>query len=195
MPPRDAHSRQNRARIADLAARFVAEHGIRDYGLAKRKAARQLGLPEGQGLPSNEEVDCALIQRRDLYEPDEQAALLAALRQQSIAVMRVFERFDPVLTGPVATGAVSEHSLIELEIGADASKDFEQFLFNRGIEFKIQDRAGRMAYLLFAEPADVLVRLIPPENHASLAAGRPRFSLAQLERLVAAQACLAPGDG
>jgi hypothetical protein len=28
----------------------------------------------------------------------------------------------------VATGAVSEHSLIELEITADSSKDFEQFL-------------------------------------------------------------------
>lgn len=183
MPPRDAHVRQNRARIADLAARFIAEHGIHDYGLAKRKAARQLGLPEGQGLPSNEEVDAALIQRQDLYDPEEQAATLAALRQQAIAVMRVFERFAPALTGPVATGAVSEHSLIELEINADSSKDFEQFLFNQGIGFKIQDRAGRMAYLLYAEPADVQVRLISAENHHAQTGGRPRVSLPQLEKL------------
>lgn len=184
MPPRDAHARHNRARIADLAARFVAEHGIHDYGLAKRKAARQLGLPEGQGLPSNEEVDAALIQRQDLFDPEEQAATLAALRQQALAVMRVFQRFEPTLTGPVASGAVSEHSLVELEISADSSKDFEQFLFNQGIEFKIQDRAGRMAYLIYAEPADVQVRLISAENHHVQGNGRPRFSLAHLERLI-----------
>jgi hypothetical protein len=183
MSSRDAHSRQARARIADLAARFISEHGIRDYSHAKRKAARQLGLPDGQGLPSNEEVDAALIQRQDLYEPDEQAAILAALREQAIAVMRVFQRFAPTLTGAVATGAVSEHSLIELEISADSSKDFEQHLFNQGIEFKIQDRGGRMAYLLFAEPTDVQVRLISAENHHTQSGGRPRFTLTQLEKL------------
>ncbi len=183
MPPRDARSRQSRARIADLAAQFIAEHGIQDYSLAKRKAARQLGLPESQGLPSNEEVDEALIQRQDLYDPVEQAATLSALREQALAVMRVFQRFQPILTGAVATGAVSEHSLIELEITADSSKDFEQFLVNEGIEFKIQDRAGRMAYLLYAEPADVQVRLISGEPHHAQNGGRPRLTMTQLAKL------------
>ncbi len=183
MPPRDTYSRHARARIADLAAQFISEHGILDYNLAKRKAARQLGLPEGQSLPSNEEVDFALIQRRDLYESEELDAILAALREQAIAVMRVFQRFSPTLTGAVASGAVSEHSLIELEISADSSKDFEQYLFNQGIEFKIQDRGGRMAYLLYAEPTDVQVRLISAENHHTQSGGRPRFTLTQLERL------------
>lgn len=185
MPARDSRSRQARARIADLAARFISEHGIHDYSLAKRKAARQLGLPDGQGLPSNEEVDAALIQRQDLYEPEEQATLLKSLRQQACSVMRVFLRFEPILTGAVASGAVSEHSLIELEITGDSSKDFEQFLVNQGIEFKIQDRAGRMAYLLYAEPADVLVRMISSDIHPGQNGQRPRLSLAQLEKLSA----------
>lgn len=174
---------QMRVRIAQAAARLIAEDGVADFGQAKRKAARQLGLPEGQGLPSNDEVDAALIQRQDLYEPEEQAETLARLRGQALAVMGVFARFAPVLTGAVATGAVSEHSLIELEITADSSKDFEQLLINRGIEFKIQDRGGRMAYLIYAEPADVLVRLVAPENRHALHSGRPRLSLRQLESL------------
>ena len=181
---RDIHLQQNRARIADLAARFIAEHGIQDYALAKRKAARSLGLPDGRGLPSNDEVDAALIYRQSLYDPEEHAALLLALRQQALAVMRAFEHFSPSLTGMVASGAVSEHCRIELDIGADSSKDFEQYLVNQDIEFKIQDKGGRMAYLIYAEPTDVLVRIVPNEGHHSVSGMRARLSLSQLEKLV-----------
>lgn len=179
--PREARSAQARAQIADLAARLIAEHGLRDYALAKRKAARQLGLPEGHGLPSNEEVDAALLERQSLFEPEEQAANLERLRLQALEVMRVFERFQPVLTGGLANGVASEHSLIELEIDLAASKDFEQFLVNRNIEFKVQDRGARMAYLIYSEPADILVRMVDPDLHHGHA---PRVSLERLEKLL-----------
>ena len=41
-----------RRSIATQAARLIAEEGIDDYAFAKRKAARQLGVPE-RDLPSN----------------------------------------------------------------------------------------------------------------------------------------------
>jgi hypothetical protein len=187
MPPRDVHGMQSRARIAELAARLIAEHGIREYAQAKRKAARSLGLPEGNNLPSNEEVDAALIYRQSLFEPEEQAERLLALRQQALAVMRVFAHFSPLLSGMVASGAVSEHSLIELELGADTSKDFEQFLINQAIEFKIQDKGGRMAYLIYSEPTDVLVRINPSESHHMSASPRIRLTQQQLEKLLQAE--------
>lgn len=183
MANRDSRSFQARVRIADLAARFISEHGIHDYSLAKRKAARQLGLPERCGLPSNEEVDAALIQRRGLFDPLEQASNLRTLREQAIAVMREFQTFQPMLTGAVATGAVSEHSWIELEISTDSSKEFEQFLINKGIGYKVQDRGGRMAYLIFAEPTDVLVRLHASDQYRGQNCTRPHLSLLQLEKL------------
>lgn len=183
---RDAHLAHNRARIAELAARFIAEHGISDYAQAKRKAARSLGLPDGHGLPSNDEIDAALVYRQSLYEPEEQAALLLALRQQALAVMRVFEHFAPCLTGAVASGAVSDHSLIELDIAMDSSKDFEQFLINRNIEFKVRDKGGRMAYLIYSEPTDVLVRINPGEAHHCSAAPRSRLDFRQLQKLLPA---------
>lgn len=175
---------QTRSQIADLAARLIAEHGIRDYGLAKRKAARQLGLPEGLGLPTNEEIDQALIERQSLYEPAEQTALLAALRNEALEVMQVFERFNPVLTGAIASGAVSEHSTIELDIQVDSSKDFEQHLINQDIEFKVLDRGGQMAYLIYAQPADVLVRLPTKEHRHTHTGSRPQLNLKQLSKLI-----------
>jgi len=171
-----------RAQVAELAARLMAEHGLRDYTVAKRKAARQLGVPEGHGMPSNEEIDLALSERQALFQPEEQASLLTDIREQAREVMRVFSRFEPALTGGAASGVVSEHSLIELEIAEDASKDFEQFLVNREIAHKVQDRAGHMAYLLYSEPADVLVRLVTRDTRHTHA---PRLSLARLEKLIA----------
>lgn len=179
--PREERALQTRAQVAELAARLMAEHGLHDYAVAKRKAARQLGVPDGHGMPSNEEIDAALAERQALFQPEEQAGLLADIREQAREVMRVFSRFAPALTGGAASGVVSEHSLIELEISEDASKDFEQFLVNQGIAHKVQDRAGQMAYLVYSEPADILVRLVTQDTRHSHA---PRLSLERLEKLL-----------
>ena len=40
---RESGRNDTRSRIAHLAARLMAEDGIEDYALAKRKAARQAG--------------------------------------------------------------------------------------------------------------------------------------------------------
>jgi hypothetical protein len=184
MPPRDVPGIQIRARIAEAAARLIAEHGIRDYAQAKRKAARSLGLPEGHSLPSNDEIDAALVYRQSLFEPAEQAQRLLHLRQQALAVMREFEDFSPILVGLLASGIASEHSLIELDLDAESSKDFERFLINRGIEFKIQDKGGRMAYLIYSEPTDVLVRLNPGDTHHGGSGPRIRLTREHLEKLL-----------
>ena len=46
-----------RARIAAAAARLMAEDGIDDFALAKRKAARQLGASDTESLPRNDEIE------------------------------------------------------------------------------------------------------------------------------------------
>ena len=63
-----------RARIAAVAARIMAEDGVDDFALAKRKAARQLGAAETEALPANDEVEAELHAYRALYQPDEHAA-------------------------------------------------------------------------------------------------------------------------
>lgn len=177
-------SAQARALIADLAGRLMAEHGIHDYALAKRKAARQLGLPDGTALPTNEEIDRALIERKNLFEPQDQTSLLLELRDEALRVMQAFERFDPVLTGSVASGAVSPHSVIELDVQAESSKDFEHYLVNQDIGFKIMDRGGQPAYLIYAEPVDVLVRLPARHHHPGHSGPKSQLNIKQLRKLV-----------
>jgi len=177
-----------RLRIAQQAAQLMIESGIRDYAFAKRKAAKQLGVSAAHGLPSNEEVDAALVEHRSLFDPDGREQDLAALRWQALGVMKAMARFDPVLTGGVATGAVSPHSDIEIELYADSSKEFEHFLLNQDIAFKVDERPGYSLYLLFAEPVDVMVKVLPLQarhQRGETSEGvRRRLTVTQLARML-----------
>ena len=62
-----------RARIAAAAARIMAEDGVDDFGLAKRKAARTLGAAETQALPGYDQIEAELRAYRALYQAEEHA--------------------------------------------------------------------------------------------------------------------------
>lgn len=188
MPPKDLSSRhaRMRIRIAQLAAQLMAEHGIRDYALAKRKAARQLGAPGSHCLPGNDEIEAALRAHQSLYRRDEYECLLQALRRQALKTLQALAHFDPVLVGGVVNGTVSQHSDIEIELYTDSSKAFEQYLLNEGIEFKVKDRNGQSIYLLYSEPANVRVRILPTKDrHAGGRKDAPRrMNARQLAKLL-----------
>lgn len=179
----------DKARIAQVAAQLMVEHGIRDHGLAKRKALRQLDLPAGHGLPNNDEVDAAIREYRALFEPEASDAELLALRRQALSAMRDLEAFQPVLVGGVANGAITGDSDIELEIYLDSSKPFEQFLLREDIAYDSHDKAGEAYFLLYDEPANVRVHVLPETRMRQTRRGRDeapaRLSLARLERLLA----------
>ena len=129
--------RQNgtRARIAAAAARLMAEDGIDDFALAKRKAARQLGATDAQALPANDEIEAELRAYRDLYEPHEHAARIAELRQIALHAMEAFAGFSPYLTGPVLRGTASPYAAIELQLFPESPKDVEIFLLDRNVPY------------------------------------------------------------
>lgn len=193
--PRNQHLR---LRIAQLAAQLMAEHGIRDHALAKRKAARQLGVTATSILPSNEEIDEELKAYLTLFEPASHSDDLAVMRQQAIDVMDVLARFHPVLTGGLVQGVASRHSDIELEVYSDSSKEFEQFLLNEDIAFKSEERRNGSFFTLFAEPVDVVVRILPLQAmQASARTGsdmRRRMTVEQLRQMVAADSAVAAED-
>lgn len=125
-----------RERIAQQAARLIAEDGLQDYALAKLKAARQIGAPDTHNLPNNNEVEQALRDYQALYQRDEQGERLRLLRRQALAAMRQFERFDPHLTGPVLNGTATRYSDIDLQVFADSAKEVELFLLNRQLPYR-----------------------------------------------------------
>ena len=100
----NARDAQDRARIADVAARLIAEHGIADWSLAKRKAARSLMLPEREPLPADDEIAAALTEYHALFGGDAHAETLRAQREQALRWMRRLREFAPLLAGGVAAG-------------------------------------------------------------------------------------------
>jgi len=134
----------NRLRIAQVAARLVAEHGITDWSLAKRKAARQLQLPEREALPSDEEIQAALAEHHALFATDTHDEQLREQREHALVWMRRLAQFAPHLIGGVAEGWATEHSDVRLELIAEDAKPVELALLNAGESYRAMgsDRDG-----------------------------------------------------
>lgn len=147
----DGRSAQNRQRIAQAAARLIAEHGIADWTLAKRKAARQLMLPEREALPGDDEVAAALAEYHALFGGSAHAEQLRGQREEALRWMRRLAEFEPLLVGGVAAGWATAHSDIRLELTAADAKLVELVLLNAGVSYRAMhaDRDG--AAELFVE--------------------------------------------
>ena len=188
---RDEH---NRTRIAQGAARLIAEHGITDWSLAKRKAARQLMLPEREALPGNAEIEAALTAHHALFGAAEHEATLAEQREEALTWMKRLAAFGPALVGGVAAGWATAHSDIRLELVADDAKAVELALINAGVRYRIPPPRHRDAPPeLLVESQRWDVRLIVVSEAARRQRSRregpggeePRLSVAALTAILA----------
>lgn len=134
--PRETGRNDRRSTIAYLAARLMAEDGIEDYALAKRKAARQAGMPDTRELPTNEEIDTALRSHQEIYHPAEHRDRLRELRGIAVRAMRELEQFNPHLTGSVLSGSAGKYADINLQLFTDNVKAVELYLIDRGIPYR-----------------------------------------------------------
>ena len=193
-------TRQNgiRARIAAAAARIMAEDGIDDFALAKRKAARRLGAAVGEALPANDEIEAELRAYRALYQAEEHPERIAGLRRLALEAMRALERFTPYLTGAVLSGIAGRYAGIELQLFPQNPKEVELFLLERGLPYSVAegrrfagDRAHAVA-LLSLEWRGAPLRLAvfdPRDERLALKtsqAGRvmPRAGIAEVDALI-----------
>jgi len=128
-----------RERIAAAAARIMAEDGIDDFALAKRKAARSLGASETEALPGNDEIEAELKAYLALYRAEEHPQRIVELREVALDAMRALERFHPYLTGPVLKGIAGPYTEVDVQLFPESAKDVELFLLERGIAFETQE--------------------------------------------------------
>ena len=117
-------SQAAKAEIAAMAARMVVEEGL-EYGPAKRRAMRHLGLPSRTALPGNDEIEDAVLDYIAIFCPDTQATELAALRQLALRWMERMARFRPHLSAAVWRGTATRRSDIHIELFCDDSKSAE----------------------------------------------------------------------
>lgn len=134
--PRETGRNDRRSHIAHLAARLMAEDGIEDYALAKRKAARQAGTPDTRELPTNEEIDSALRTYQQIYHQEEHRGRLRTLRAIALRAMRELAQFNPYLTGSVLSGNAGKYADINLQLFTDSAKAVELYLIDRKIPYR-----------------------------------------------------------
>lgn len=115
---------------------MMAEDGISDYGFAKRKAAKALGVGDSETLPTNDEIEAELRTYLSLFQEDEHRENLRNLRVTALDVMEQLADFRPYLTGAVLDGTATRYSGIEIDLHADNSKDVEIALLSRGISYE-----------------------------------------------------------
>ena len=190
-PPRGA---QRRLEIASLAARMMAEDGIGDFGFAKRKAARQLGISENasESLPSNAEIEAELRRWQTLYQGEELPERLACMRRAAAGLMRLLDGFKPYLTGGALDGTAGRYAEIEIDLFPESAKDVEIFLLDAAFSF--EHRGARKTLpdapeaVLTLEWEDIPARLSIYPAPAERNRRQPRARLAQVEALIAASA-------
>ena len=137
-------TRELRTRLAQEAARVMAEQGIRDYHVAKLKAAERLGIRDDKTLPRNSEIEQALREYQRLYQFDTQPQLLRERRRIAVEAMKFFHAFEPRLVGAVLEGTADEHSAVTLHLFSDDPDAVPRYLQENHIPYEVQDRRLRI---------------------------------------------------
>jgi hypothetical protein len=122
------------AEIAATAARLVVEEGL-EYGPAKRRAVKQLGLRPRAALPDNDTVEDAVREYISVFCGDTQPAELAALRRLALAWMERLAQFRPYLGGAVWHGTATRLSDIYLQLFCDDPKSAEIALIEHNVDY------------------------------------------------------------
>lgn len=135
------HAPSTAQEIAQTAARLVVEEGL-DWGAAKRRAARQLGLPQRTPLPDNDTVEAAVREYIELFCADTQPQELRALRELAVVWMERMAQFRPHLAGAVWRGTATRMSDIYIQLFCDDSKSAEIALIDHHVQYDVTEVTG-----------------------------------------------------
>lgn len=140
----ERNTRERRHRLAQEAARLMAEGGIGDYHQAKLKAADRLGIRDDASLPRNREVEDALREYQRLFVGDAQADTLRMRREAALQALAFFEPFQPRLVGRVLDGTADGHTAVSLHLHADDADEVTRVLADAGIPAEASSRRMRL---------------------------------------------------
>jgi hypothetical protein len=130
-----------KSEIAATAARMVVEEGL-EYGPAKRRAVKQLGLNARAALPDNDAVEDAVREYIELFCAETQPAELAALRKLALAWMERLAQFRPHLGGAVWHGTATRLSDVYIQLFCDDPKSAEIALIEQNVDYQARTITG-----------------------------------------------------
>jgi len=140
--PRKRNIETERARqmLAQEAARIIVDHGIRDYRIAKQKAAERLGADRRGSLPGNAEIEAAVVNHLQLFGGESHEDRLRLMRVAALSAMELLAAFTPRLVGPVLSGTADENSAVNLHVFADSPEMVAMELADMGVNYKSYER-------------------------------------------------------
>ena len=134
-----------RRALAQEAARIMAEHGIRDFLVAKRKAAERFGVTDGAALlPKNAEIEAALAEYQRLFGGATHLESLHAQRRAALSAMRYLSEFEPRLVGAVLSGTATEHAEVQLHLFAERAESVTLKLLDQGIPHEVTEKRVKL---------------------------------------------------
>ena len=185
--------------IAAVAARLVVEEGM-EYGPAKRRAVRDMGLSARAALPHNDDVEAEVRDYIALFCADTQPKELRALRQLALEWMERMAAFRPHVGGSVWHGTATRLSDVYIQLFCDDSKSAEIALIDHHVDYEPRTVTGFHGDAVEALSVHAMSRLLGEEIGVHLlvydlddlrgalkpdAQGRtPRGDLAALRRLI-----------
>lgn len=134
---------RQRQRLAQEAARIIAEEGITDFHWAKQKAASRLGVGNRTSLPRNGEIEAALEEHLRLFHSQTQPAQIRAMRETALLAMKQLQPFQPRLVGALLRGTADSHSPIELHLFAETAEEVVIHLMDRHVSYEMKERQWR----------------------------------------------------
>jgi hypothetical protein len=177
----------------------MAEHGVRDFLFAKRKAAERFGVVDGSVLPRNIEIEEALAEYQRLFGGEEHVESLLAQRLAAVEAMRYLKDFQPRLVGAVLNGTATEHNDVQLHVFADRAETVAFRLMDTGVPYEIGEKRVKMnaerlllqpslRFEIDDQPIEVVVFPVDGIRQAPVSPvdGKPmrRADLAEVEALV-----------
>jgi hypothetical protein len=139
---RKRNNETERARqvLAQEAARIIVDQGIRDYRVAKQKAAERLGIGTRGALPGNAEIEAAVVDHLQIFGGESHADLLRLMRTAALSAMELLGDFSPRLVGPVLLGTADDNSAVNLHVFADSAEMVAMEIGDIGIQFRSYER-------------------------------------------------------
>ena len=105
----------------------------------QKKAAKYLDLTEKETLPTNKQIDEAIINYQNIYRDKVDHELLNKIKQETLNVMNVFKNFNPHLSGRLMDGIIPKYPKIQINLFTDNLKEVEYILLNQNITFNFNE--------------------------------------------------------
>ena len=121
--------------IAAVASRLIVEDGM-EYGPAKRRAVKEMGLPARTALPNNDEVEVEVRDYIQMFCADTQPRELQALRLLALEWMERMAAFRPYVGGAVWHGTATRLTDIYIQLFCDDSKSAEIALIDHHVDYE-----------------------------------------------------------